>query len=327
MDKLISIIVPVYTVESYLDRCITSLINQTYKNLEIILVDDGSKDGSGTICDKYAILDSRIKVIHKENGGVSLARNLGLDVASGDYIGFVDSDDYVESKMYEALYQKAELENADITICGFTQVRVNGNAQVNDIDLSIDWSKENVIKNYFRQGIIKELMYSPWNKLYKKSLVNDLRFSEKYHMGEDILFVFECIERMNKLSCVKGSFYNYVMRENSAMTSSFSKKRLDYIYAIREIQNACFEKYPYAVSEVNLWVYRHVLNTLRQIIVAKKRKEYQWFYNENKIYLRKNIKLHKKQLSLNQRIDYFLITRFPCLLRLKVCVSSARGAK
>lgn len=327
MDKLISIIVPVYNVEGYLDRCITSLINQTYKNLEIILIDDGSKDGSGAICDKYASLDSRIKVIHKENGGVSLARNLGLDVASGEYIGFVDSDDYVENGMYEALYNVAVLENADITTCGFTQVRVNGNAKVNDIDLSIDWSKENIIKNYFKQGIVKELMYSPCNKLYKKSLVKELRFSEKYHMGEDILFIFQCVERMNKLSCAKGAFYHYVMRENSAMTSSFSKKRLDYIYAIREIQRVCNEKYPYAVSEVDLWVYRHVLNTVRQIIVAKKRKEYPKFYKENKLYLRKNIKLHKKQLSLNQRFDYFLIMRFPCLLKLKVRISSARGAK
>ncbi len=327
MDKLISIIVPVYNVKAYLDRCIISLINQTYKNLEIILVDDGSKDGSGAICDKYASEDSRIKVIHKQNGGVSSARNLGLDIATGEYIGFIDSDDYVETGMYEALYNVAVSENADMTMTGFTQVRVGGNSQINEVDFSIDWSKENIIKNYFKQGIVKEIMYSPCNKLYKKSLINDLRFSEKYRMGEDILFIFQCVERANKFSCVKGVFYNYVMRENSAMTSSFSKKRLDYIYAIKEIQKACIEKYSFAVSEANIWVYCHVLNTLRQIIVAKKRKKYQEFYRENKRFLRKNKKIYKKQLSINQRIDYFLIMNFPFLLKLKVCISSLRGAK
>ena len=111
MNSLISVIVPVYNVEDYLDRCIESIINQTYKNLEIILVDDGSTDSSGKKCDEYALRDGRIKVFHKENGGVSSARNMGLDIATGDYIGFVDSDDLLEHNMYEMLLNNAEKHN------------------------------------------------------------------------------------------------------------------------------------------------------------------------------------------------------------------------
>ena len=230
MEKLISIIVPVYNVEKYLKRCVDSILAQTYKNLEVVLVNDGSTDNSGVICDEYAKEDTRIKVVHKENGGVSTARNVGLEVATGECIGFIDSDDYIEPTMFETLLSKLEKENADMVICGFRQVQVNGVAKINKVDHNIDWSKENIIKNYFTQGIIKELMYAPVNKLYKKSLIRNLRFCEKYRMGEDILFLFQCIEKMNKLAYVDGVFYNYVMRENSAMTSPFSQKRLEYIY-------------------------------------------------------------------------------------------------
>lgn len=119
MNDLISIIVPVYNVEKYLNKCIDSIINQTYKNIEIILVDDGSTDNSGKICDEYLLRDSRIKVIHKNNGGLSSARNEGINISSGEYIGFVDSDDWVEPNMYEEMYKKILYSNADIVDCGY----------------------------------------------------------------------------------------------------------------------------------------------------------------------------------------------------------------
>ncbi len=322
MEKLISIIVPVYNVEPYLERCINSILGQTYANLEILLINDGSTDNSGVICDEYAKKDTRIKVVHKNNGGVSSARNLGLEVATGEYIGFIDSDDYIEPTMFEELYNKAKTENADMAICGFKQVHVNGITKVNNVDFTISWEKENIIKNYFTQGVVKELMYAPVNKLYKKTFIGNLRFCEKYRMGEDILFLFQCIEKMNKIACVDGVFYNYVMRENSAMTSPFSQKRLEYIYAIREIENICIEKHPYAVNRAKEWVYKHVLNTLRQIIVANKCEEYKEFYKENKLYLKKEIKTHKKSLSINQRVDYFLIMHAHWLLKLKIKLSA-----
>ncbi|MBO5712949.1 MAG: glycosyltransferase family 2 protein [Clostridia bacterium] len=321
MSKLISIIVPVYKVEQYLDRCITSILNQTHTNIEVILVDDGSPDNSGAICDKYAKLDSRVKVIHKENGGVSSARNLGLELAKGEYFGFIDSDDYIEPNMYESLYAEIEKSGADMAVCGFKQVRVNGDSKVNDADDSVDFSKENIIKNYFTEGIIKELMYAPVNKLYKKETFILLRFDTKYALGEDILYLLSCIEKSNKITYVKGAFYNYIIRENSAMTSSFSLKRLDYIYAIREIEKTCENSYSYATQSVKTWVYRHVLNTVRQLIVNNKIKQCSAFYLENKKYLKENKAKYLKKLSLNQKIDYFLIMYCHLLLKLKVKLS------
>lgn len=321
MEKLISIIVPIYNVEDYLERCLASISKQTYKNLEIILIDDGSTDKSAEICDRFAEKDQRIVVVHKENEGVSAARNLGMRMAKGEYIGFIDSDDYIDLNMYETLYTAIENKNADLAVCGFEQVRINGQTQVNDAHENIDWSKKNIIANYFTQGIIKEIMYAPVNKLYRKSMLSDLYFNTKYRMGEDILFVFECVERMNKMVYVQGAFYHYVMRKGSAMTSSFSEKRLEYIYAIREIERICLEKYPYVQESVQIWVYRHILNTLRQIIVTKSCKQFEKFYLENKNYIARNKNKYYPKLSLNQKIDYCFIMHCHWLLRLKVKLS------
>ena len=119
----ISVIVPVYNVEKYLRKCIESILNQTFREFELILVDDGSTDSSGKICDEYALKDSRIKVIHKENGGASSARNAGLDVAKGEYIGFVDSDDWIEMDMYGELYRLIKENNTDISVCGINNIK------------------------------------------------------------------------------------------------------------------------------------------------------------------------------------------------------------
>ncbi|MBR7160655.1 MAG: glycosyltransferase family 2 protein [Clostridia bacterium] len=321
MNNLISIIVPVYNVAPYLDRCIQSIVAQTHQDIEILLIDDGSTDDSGAICDKYAKQDNRIVVVHKQNGGVSSARNLGMDIAKGEYIGFIDSDDYIEPNMYERLHGSIIRENADLAVCGFKQVRVNGDTRVNDATSDMDWSKENIIKNYFTQGIIKELMYAPVNKLYKKSMLDDLRYCTQYRMGEDILFLFKVIDKMNKMVYVEGSYYHYIMRENSAMTSKFSAKRLEYVYAIRDIETICVDKYPYAIDSAKIWVYRHVLNTLRQLIVSNMLDSHKDFYTENKTYLKQNKKYHFGKLSLNQKIDYILIMYCHWLLKLKVKLS------
>jgi len=173
MSDLISIIIPVYNVEKYLERCVKSVINQTYKNLEIILVDDGAKDNSGKMCDELSKLDSRIKVIHKENGGLSDARNFGLKIATGDYIGFVDSDDYIADDMYETLYHTIKNNNADISIVSFYEmykekvigVRDSGNLEI--------LSKQEAMKELL---IDTKIQSYAWNKLFKKELFNDLKF-------------------------------------------------------------------------------------------------------------------------------------------------------
>ena len=171
-DELISIIIPVYKVEKYLEKCINSIIGQTYTNLQIILVDDGSPDNSGKICDKYAKKDSRVEVIHKSNGGLSEARNSGIERAKGKYIGFVDSDDYIKEDMYEVLYNLITRFQADVSICNLYDV-VGDEKNIRNINEGI--------KEYNRIDILKEVLMDKniqsyaWNKLYKKELFDNLK--------------------------------------------------------------------------------------------------------------------------------------------------------
>ena len=174
--KKISVIVPIYKVEKYIHRCIDSIINQTYKNLEIILVDDGSPDSCPRICDEYAKKDKRIKVIHKENGGLSDARNKGVDIATGDYIAFVDSDDYIHPNMYEVLIYELEKNNSDIALCKYKIVyekskittEIDGKFEVYSLN-----NLQALDSMYGKDGVD---FIVAWNKLYKKDLFNKIRY-------------------------------------------------------------------------------------------------------------------------------------------------------
>lgn len=177
MDMLISVIVPIYKVESYLNRCIDSIINQTYKNLEIILVDDGSPDRCGEICDNYAKLDSRIRVIHKINGGLSSARNAGLKIAKGDYIGFVDSDDYIKTDMYENLINACIMNE-----CHVSGVRYERRYQNGLKEDSLTVITDNSLKSseeYFRELLLHVGDVSVCTKLFEKSILENLFFDER----------------------------------------------------------------------------------------------------------------------------------------------------
>ena len=316
VEKLISVIVPVYKVESYLKRCVDSILNQTYTNLEIILVDDGSPDNCGAICDEYAKKDIRVKVIHKQNEGVSKARNEGLSIATGEYVTFVDSDDYIEPNMYEQLYLAINRENADLAVCGFRQVRVNGEQKINDAPKGFDWSKENIIINYFTQGVVKEIMYSPWNKLFRTSKLENLRFNTKFRLGEDILFIFEFIEQMEKMIYVEGAFYHYVMHPNSAMTSSFSVKRFDYIEVVDILLDKCKRLYKEAHDNALFWAYLHKQNTCRSLCKNQKlKKEYFEIYNDCINFCKQNRKKVWHKLVLKRKIDYIVLRWFPFLFK------------
>ena len=196
MEKdLISVIVPVYKVEKYLEKCIESIIKQTHTNLQIILVNDGSPDNCGKICDEYAKKDSRIEVIHKINGGLSDARNVGINRANGRYIGFVDSDDYIKEDMYEKLINLIKEYDADISICNLYDV-IDGKKYVRN--------NENGIQEYSRLEILKEVLLDKniqsyaWNKLYKKELFDEIKYpiGKKY---EDIGTTFYVFEKCNKI--------------------------------------------------------------------------------------------------------------------------------
>ena len=199
---LISVIVPIYKVEAYLKKCIKSIQNQTYSNLEIILVDDGSPDGCGAICDRYAKEDTRIRVIHKENGGLSDARNKGLDIATGEYILFVDSDDYIHPQMVEILLQHLEVVDADMAVCGFKTVEENEEVIFDCFDICETAGREKKTEVvgidagevFEGQAVMNNLQYKnlltvvAWNKLYKAELFAELRYP-KGRVQEDEFLV------------------------------------------------------------------------------------------------------------------------------------------
>lgn len=241
MNKLISIIVPIYRVENYLKRCIDSIINQTYKHIEIILVDDGSPDNCGAICDEYTKFDDRIKVIHKKNGGLSDARNCGIEISTGDYIIFIDGDDYVSKNMCEKLLIRALEHNADIVSCNFKEIYIDNNREkINkqSIKKSLEvYTNLEVIYKYFLDYTID--INVVWNKLYKRDIFFkdiSVRFP-KGKLHEDDYIVCKLYYYANKIVIINDVLYYYIRRFDS-ITGNFSEKNiLDTIDARIEYYN------------------------------------------------------------------------------------------
>ena len=224
MNNLISVIVPIYKVEPYLRQCVDSIINQTYKNLEIILVDDGSPDGCPQICDDYAAKDTRVKVIHKENGGLSSARNAGLDIATGDYIAFVDSDDYLETTMYNDLYELIKSQDADVSVSDIYILK-QGKLET----YSFKSCKVTVVNN--KQDIFCHLIkhnpyvrFEVWNKLFKKSFIGDIRFKVG-QIYEDLYFDRSLLLKAPKLVHIEKPLYVYRENRPGSTNSYFKENR------------------------------------------------------------------------------------------------------
>ena len=236
MGPLISIIVPSYKVEQYIDKCIESICKQSYSNLEIILVDDGSPDNCPGKCDAWATLDSRIKVVHKKNGGLSDARNYGIEIAQGEYIAFVDSDDYIHPEMIERLYHKIENSCAELAVCNFEVVDDSGIA-VNELSpiKSALLDREEYISLLHKD---RWWYYTTaWNKLYRKQLFEDLRFPVgKVH--EDVAIIHYVVEKCSLIVVIEDKLYYYVKRDNSIMSSNHNAiKRMDEVEALIDRYN------------------------------------------------------------------------------------------
>lgn len=241
MKPLISIIVPVYNVEKYVNQCIDSILNQTYLALEVILVDDGSLDHSGALCDRYALKDSRVKVIHKINGGLSSARNAGLDMATGTYIGFVDSDDWIAPSMYEELVHLLQLHEADVAQCGFSLINEKGT-----VTRKINYGN----KFYANPKEIEEAFYITdglssvaWNKLYKAEIIEGLRFKVGKN-NEDLFFLCDVLPRINSIVSTDVSYYYYLQRKESIMGAEFTEKKFDRLEAAEYLLERCLARTP-----------------------------------------------------------------------------------
>lgn len=232
---IISVIVPVYNVEEYLDRCIDSIINQTFKDFELILVDDGSTDNSGPLSDKLATKDKRIKVFHKENGGVSSARNIGLDNALGKYIAFCDPDDLIHPQMYEVLYKFAKDNDAECVVCNFENFSDFNNIKVQDIILENKYEcfSGKQAYEYIRLSDKRNMIGCVWNKLFLKSSIHNLRFDTSLSYGEDLCFVLTFLSTIESMIVLDDVFlYYYFIRNDSVMRTLDSKKYLKLYFAL-----------------------------------------------------------------------------------------------
>lgn len=212
MTPVISIIIPVYNVENYLRKCLDSIIAQTFTQWECILIDDGSLDSSGSICDEYVAAETRFKVIHKKNEGVSSARNAGLNYANGEYICFIDSDDWVGEQYLSNLYNAIENNKVDFVISGHNRIDSDGSKD------SFQYDDDIISRNRYDDIFLKHNLQkhgSPWSKLFKKELIGSLRFNPDIHLGEDIIFLYNYILNTRKISFLSCSDYNYVYRSGS----------------------------------------------------------------------------------------------------------------
>lgn len=231
---LVSVIVPVYNTEKYLRQCINSIIDQTYRKLEIILVDDGSTDRSGSICEEYAKQDSRIKVIHQKNGGLSAARNAALDVAAGEYIGFVDSDDYILPGMYENMVHCIEKQEADICVCMYRYEDEDGRRRLSKSDAAINFYGKKTAEEFavclYAGGYLNLVAISVWNKLYRRHVFAEERFLGRY--AEDDEIFGRIYSKPYSVYVMEQMYYMYVRHENSLVTRKFSPHRYEYLDAM-----------------------------------------------------------------------------------------------
>lgn len=238
---MISVIVPVYNVSKYLPKCLNSILNQSYTNLEVIVINDGSTDDSGAICEEFQGKDSRIKVIHKKNGGLSSARNAGLEVASGEFVGFIDSDDWIERDFFALLHEGITKNNSDIAVVQFLKIRNFEKIEVQTSSFN-EWtvfSRESAMKAMFD----KSIGYSAVNKLYRKHLFDGIRYPEGFLM-EDKGTTYKLIHRSDKVAVNMSTKYHYYLRDNSIMRSQFSERSFDSFLFHEEMIAFIDMKYP-----------------------------------------------------------------------------------
>ena len=264
MQPKISVVVPVYNVEMYLERCVESIRNQTLKELEIILVDDGSPDNSPAICDRYASVDSRVKVIHKENGGLGMACNSGLDVAAGEFIAFCDSDDWLDPTMYESMYEMAKKYDADMVFSGIRQVDENGHeypmAEADELKIYVNRQEVesfamDMIASAPSVRIERRVPMSAKIVLYSRCFLqnNGIRFeSERQFITEDLLFNLDCLSCAGTVVEMPRTFYNYYVN-TASLSRAIRKDRFD---KIKTVFMQLSERYSFECPEFNTRCYR-----------------------------------------------------------------------
>lgn len=305
-DCLISIIVPIYNVEKYLNKCIDSIISQTYKNIEIILVDDGSPDNCGKICDEYAKKDNRIKVIHKHNGGLSDARNAGTSVAKGKYLTYIDSDDFVTNDYCEFLYNNIKKTEADISICKHYIMFEDGSKINTGTGKKYLMNKEEA---FMRLLYSDDLDVSAWGKLYKREVMENI-FFPKDRLYEDSATTYKLIDKCKCIVFESKPKYIYAVRKNSITTNCFNKKKMDLILSTNEMCDYIEKEFPTlkeACARRKMYAY---LSTLGQFVTCKTKKEDKKYQKIMWDYVKENRKEVLKDKKIPKRDRYALYISF-----------------
>ena len=299
---LISVIVPVYKVEKYLEKCINSILSQTYKNLEIFLVDDGSPDNCGKMCDEYAKKDNRIKVIHKQNGGLSAARNTALDVCTGDYITFVDSDDWVEPNYVEELYNALKKYNCDLSVCGLKR-------WFEDMTLEsiVDYKDRQQVfydKDFYDLFFCKnEIKHHAWSKMYKKDIFKSLRYPVGRNYEDTYIITDICANIKTGAVIVQKPLYNYLVMRAGAITQVVSKKKFDWIYASRKnVDNTPKNTYANRIAAIGLfYIYENLYKYMKKDKELKK--ELLKLFDED-------WKKYRRFLPFKTKVRFFIFKHF-----------------
>ena len=247
MKDLISVIIPVYNVEKYLRRCLDSVRNQSYKNLQIVLVNDGSTDGSGEICDEYAKLDERFVVCHKVNEGVAKARNTALSMARGEFVGFADADDYLEQEIFAKLHEALISNEADLAVCGYYEEYADRCIEIGTGNGMIVYDNYDAYVDYFKMG--GRIGSGCWNKLFRAKALNGIEY-KPYVMGEDVEMLSRALNNCNKVVCIDYAGYHYIHRMGSATQLSFRKENLNIIDVMDEVIEFVKENHPDLINNV-----------------------------------------------------------------------------
>lgn len=309
---MLSIIVPVYNVEKYLEECVQSLLNQTYQDYEIILVDDGSTDSSGKICDMMAEHSSKIRVIHKENGGLSSARNAGLKAARGRYMGFVDSDDYILPTMYEKLIYVMRKYRAQIASCKHFDFCMNSTLKEKNADIKITQDQVKVCnkREIFKLLFTHRISESVWDKLYSADLLKDCHFAEG-EINEDTSFVFHLLDKASKTVVIDQELYGYRTRQGSITKSGYSEKFRVVEPHLNEIKCSIVQRYPEMIPYLNHFYSIHYFCLLNSILHLEEPGQY---LNDYRIYRKKFKQVFKyfykwERRSIKESIlGFFLIS-------------------
>ena len=290
----ISVIIPIYNVERYLDRCIQSVLNQTLKDIEIILVDDGSPDKCPAMCDEYAKKDGRIKVIHKKNGGLGLARNSGLEIATGEYVAFVDSDDFIDVMMFETLYLKAKSDGYDTVFCN-CRFYTNENKYVDrkDVDKEIVFNGRNEVDDFLLDLVgplpkykhdVKYMM-SVWHAIYSNDLIKkkNIKFvSERDFISEDIIFDIDYLSKAEKICYIPDIFYYYCLNENS-LSRKFNSNRYNQnkklVLEVKRKLSLIFKESRFKLHYQRLMLV-YLRNSLQYIIESKRENDIKMVLND-----------------------------------------------